>query len=50
LEIPFTVRDGFNYFGDRDSIGATVGQLFHEKSVLGGYIGRIADYKKIITV
>lgn len=46
LEIPFTVRDGFTYFGSGDAIGMTVGQLLHGKSVLGGYIGRIADYKK----
>ncbi len=46
LEIPFTVRDGFTYFGDGDAIGLTVGQLIHGKSVIGGYIGRIADYKK----
>ncbi|KKP27084.1 MAG: hypothetical protein UR15_C0039G0002 [Parcubacteria group bacterium GW2011_GWA2_31_28] len=46
LEIPFTVRDGFTYFGNGNAIGMTVGQLIHGKSVLGGYIGRIADYKK----
>ncbi len=46
LEIPFTVRDGFTYFGNGDAIGMTIGESWHGKSVLGGYIGRIADYKK----
>lgn len=46
LEIPFTIRDGFTYFGDGNAIGLTVGQLIHGKSAIGGYIGRIADYKK----
>ncbi|MFA6532560.1 MAG: hypothetical protein WCT22_01005 [Patescibacteria group bacterium] len=46
LEVPFTVRDGFTYFGDGNAIGITVGQIIHGKSVIGGYIGRISDYKK----
>lgn len=46
MEIPFTVRDGFTYFGSGNEVGLTVGQSMHEKSVIGGYIGRIADYKK----
>lgn len=46
MEIPFTVRDGFTYFGDLDAVGLTVGQPLHEKSVIGGYFGRISDYKR----
>lgn len=46
MEIPFTVRDGFTYFGSGNDVGLTVGQLLHAKPVIGGYIGRIADYKK----
>lgn len=46
LEIPFTARDGFTYFGDGNAIGMTVGELIHGKPVIGGYMGRIADYKK----
>lgn len=46
LEVPFTVRDGFTYFGSGDAVGMTIGQFWHEKSIIGGYIGRIADYKK----
>lgn len=46
LEIPFTVRDGFTYFGNGDAIGMTVGESLHGKPVLGGYMGRISDYKK----
>lgn len=46
LEIPFTVRDGFTYFGNGDAIGMTIGESWHGKPVIGGYMGRIADYKK----
>jgi len=46
LEIPFTVRDGFTYFGDNGAIGMTIGESWHGKPVLGGYIGRMPDYKK----
>ena len=46
MEIPFTVRDGFTYFGDGNAIGMTVGELIHEKPVIGGYMGRVSDYKK----
>lgn len=46
LEIPFTVRDGFTYFGNGDAIGMTIGESWHGKSVIGGYMGRVSDYKK----
>lgn len=46
LEIPFTVRDGFTYFGDGNAIGMTVGEAIFEKPVIGGYMGRVVDYKK----
>jgi len=46
LEIPFTVRDGFTYFGNGDAIGMTIGESWHGKPVIGGYMGRVADYKK----
>lgn len=46
LEIPFTVRDGFTYFGDGDAFQMIIGESIHGKQVLGGYTGRIADYKK----
>ncbi len=46
LEIPFTVRDGFTYFGDGDAFQMIIGESIHQKPVLGGYTGRIADYKK----
>jgi len=47
LELPFTVRDGLTYFGDISAFQMTVGETFHNKPILGGYTGRIADYKKI---
>ena len=46
LEIPFTVRDGFTYLGDMNAFQMTVGETIHNKPVLGGYTGRIANYKK----
>ncbi|OGK33388.1 hypothetical protein A3G65_01475 [Candidatus Roizmanbacteria bacterium RIFCSPLOWO2_12_FULL_37_7b] len=46
LEIPFTVRDGFTYFGDGNAVTSIVGEAHHGKPILGGYTGRIADYKK----
>lgn len=46
LEIPFTIRDGFTYFGDFNSIGMTIGQSIHKKNIIGGYSGRIPDYVK----
>lgn len=46
LEIPFTVRDGFAYFGDNDAITMTIGESIHKKHIIGGYTGRIPDYKK----
>lgn len=46
LEIPFTVRDGFTYFGDGHAVTGIVGEALHGKPIIGGYTGRIADYKK----
>lgn len=46
LEIPFTVRDGFTYFGNGDAFQMIIGEAVHGKPVLGGYTGRIANYKK----
>lgn len=46
LEIPFTVRDGFTYFGDGNAFQMVIGEAVHGKPVLGGYTGRIADYIK----
>ncbi|MFA6081597.1 MAG: hypothetical protein WC741_04285 [Patescibacteria group bacterium] len=46
LEIPFSVRDGFTYLGDYNSIGMTVGQSYYKKPFIGGYSGRIPDYVK----
>lgn len=46
LEVPFTVRDGFTYFGNGNAIQMIIGEGIHGKPFLGGYIGRIPDYKK----
>lgn len=46
LEIPFSVRDGFTYFGDYNTILMTEGNFIHGKPVLGGYTGRISNYIK----
>lgn len=47
LRIPFTVRDGFTYFGDYNSILVNEGQLIFKKPAIGGYSGRISNYIKI---
>lgn len=46
LEIPFTVRDGFSYFGDYNTITMSVGQFIHKKKIIGGYSGRIPNFVK----
>ena len=52
LEIPFTVRDGFQYMGFVHAIQPMAGQLIHKKPIIGGYIARVPDeiftkYKKM---
>ena len=44
-EIPSTVRDGFNYFGDKDGMYFIYGMFYHDKPVLGGHAGRLQRYK-----
>jgi hypothetical protein len=44
--VPFTIRDGFTYFGDYQATTAHVAESIHHKPMIGGYTGRIADYKK----
>ncbi len=50
LEIPFTVRDGFQYIGFVHALSPMKGALIHEKPIIGGYIPRIPqrifDYYK----
>jgi len=41
LEIPFTVRDGFQYLGSVHSIGTMNGPLIYGKPVVGGYLARL---------
>ena len=41
LEIPFVVRDGFEYLGAKDSISFQNGSLRYNKPVLGGYFARL---------
>ena len=43
LEIPFTVRDGFNYIGFVHAIQPMAGQIIHGKPIIGGYIARVPD-------
>lgn len=43
LEIPFTVRDGFNYIGFVHAIQPMVGQIIHNKPIIGGYLARVND-------
>jgi len=46
LEIPFTVRDGFTYFGDKDAVYQIMGQFTFDKPLIGGYTGRVPNYVK----
>lgn len=46
LEIPFTVRDGITYFGDKDAVYQIMGQFTFDKPLIGGYIGRVPNYVK----
>jgi len=41
LEIPFTVRDGFQYIGFVHAIGPMNGRLIHNKPIIGGYFARV---------
>jgi len=43
LEIPFTVRDGFQYIGFVHAIQPMAGQLIHGKPIIGGYLARVPD-------
>mgnify|MGYP001606841336 FL=1 len=50
LEIPFTVRDGFQYIGFVHAMSPMKGALIHGKPIMGGYIPRVPqkifDYYK----
>lgn len=50
LEIPFTVRDGYQYLGFVHAISIMDGLLVYDKPVIGGYLARISkgtfDYYK----
>lgn len=41
FEIPFTVRDGFQYIGFVHAISPMAGQIIHKKPIIGGYIARV---------
>lgn len=41
LEIPFTIRDGFNYLGFVHAITIMKGPLIYDKPVIGGYLARV---------
>lgn len=44
-QMPSVIRDGFKYLGDLSSLDFIAGQLRHQKPFLGGYFGRISEYK-----
>ncbi|MFA6016654.1 MAG: hypothetical protein WC744_01040 [Patescibacteria group bacterium] len=54
LEIPLTVRDGFQYLGFVHAIGAMNGPLIYNKPVIGGYLARVNqgvfDYYKNLSL
>lgn len=43
LDVPFTVRDGFNYIGFVHGILPMYGQLIHGKPIIGGYLARVPE-------
>jgi len=43
LEIPFTVRDGFQYIGFVHALQPMYGQAIHGKPIIGGYMARVSD-------
>lgn len=45
MEIPWVMRDGFVYLGRNSGLEFIEGQLIHQKSVIGGYMGRFPQYK-----
>lgn len=47
LQLPFMIRDGFISFGDESAINIISGQMIHQKPIIGGYLGRISQYKHI---
>lgn len=46
MELPFVVRDGFTYFGDNGALDFIAGQQYHNKPVIGGYMGRVPHFKR----
>ena len=43
LEIPFTVRDGFQYIGFVHAIEPMQGAIIHKKPIIGGYFARVSE-------
>ena len=42
LEIPYTVRDGFEYLGFVHALAPMQGVLIHNKPIMGGYLARVS--------
>ncbi len=42
LEIPYTVRDGFEYLGFVHALAPMQGTLIHNKPIMGGYLARVS--------
>jgi hypothetical protein len=42
LEIPYMVRDGFNYFGFVHALAPMQGIPIHQHSIMGGYLARVS--------
>ncbi|MCL4366896.1 DUF2079 domain-containing protein [Patescibacteria group bacterium] len=41
MQIPFTLRDGFNYLGSESALDFHYGQLLTQKPFVGGYLSRV---------
>jgi hypothetical protein len=45
MEFPYSIRDGLISFGDDSGLNYLLNQTTHKKSLIGGYVGRLAYYK-----
>lgn len=44
LELPYVIQDGFFYWGKVFHSYPMIGQHYHQKPVIGGYLARVPDY------
>lgn len=45
MEIPYVIQDGFFYWGKVFHAYPMIGQLYHGKQIIGGYVARVSESK-----